>query len=134
MEKQVSVSLDELSSEILNCAFKVHTYLGPGLFENVYEAALEYELKKKGFVVQRQVTLPVIYEKIELQEGFRIDLLVENQIIIELKSVKELDVIHQTQLITYLKLANKPRGLLLNFNTNSLRDGIKKCYNKPSYF
>lgn len=121
-------SLNQLSSIILNCAYRIHTSLGPGLFESVYEAALEYELKVAGFKVERQKSLPVIYEGILLDEGFRIDLLVDDRIIIELKAVRTLEPIHKAQLITYLKLADKDVGLLINFNTISLKDGILRCY------
>lgn len=119
---------------ILNCAFRVHEILGPGLLESVYEAALEYELKSLGFAVERQKSISVIYEGIELQEGFRIDLLVNNEVVVELKSVKDLEPIHQAQLITYLKLMDKPVGLLINFNTVLLKDGIKRCYKNKRAF
>ena len=121
-------SLNQLSSIILNCAYRVHSNLGPGLFESVYEAALEYELKVAGFKVERQKCLPVVYENVQLDEGFRIDLLVGDRIILELKAVKALEPIHKAQLITYLKLADKDVGLLINFNTVSLKDGIIRCY------
>ncbi len=121
-------SLNQLSSIILNCAYRVHSTLGPGLFESVYEAALAYELKVAGFNVERQKSLPVIYNDVKLDEGFRIDLLVDDRIIIELKAVKDLEPIHKAQLITYLKLADKDVGLLINFNTVSLKDGILRCF------
>jgi len=108
----------------------VHSTLGPGLLESVYEVCLRHELEKLSLSVQAQLPLPVHYDDIELDAGFRIDLLVENEIIIELKSVEKLLPIHQAQLLTYLKLAGKPVGLLINFNTVHLRDGIKRMVNQ----
>ncbi|MGL4331631.1 MAG: GxxExxY protein [Bacteroidales bacterium] len=119
---------NRLTAIILNCAYRVHSNLGPGLFENVYEAALEYELKVAGIKVDRQVSFPVVYEGIEMKEAYRIDLLIDDKVIVELKSVKEIEPIHQSQVITYLRLTNKPIGLLINFNTVLLKDGIKRCY------
>lgn len=121
-----------ISGIVLNCAFRVHSTLGPGLLESVYEAALEHELKSANVKVERQKSLPVIYDGIELQEGFRLDLLVEDLVIVELKSVCSIEPIHKAQLITYLRLADKPVGLLLNFNTVSLKEGIKRCYKDSS--
>lgn len=107
----------------------VHSALGPGLLESVYQTCLQYELEKLGLHSQAQLPLPVHYDNIELDAGFRIDLLVEYEIIIELKSVEKLQPIHQAQLLTYLKLAGKPVGLLINFNSIHLRNGIKRMVN-----
>src|SRR5689334_5170858 len=104
---------NEIARVIVDAAFKVHTTLGPGLLESVYEAVLEYELKKRGLRVGRQEPLPVVYEDVRLDEGFRIDLLVEDRVIIELKSVEQVAPVHKKQLLTYLRLADKRLGLLI---------------------
>ena len=118
--------LNKLSYEIIGCAMKVHSQLGPGLLESTYEACLEYELKQKGFKVESQKSLPVIYNSIKLDAGYRIDLMVEDEIIIELKAVRETTPIDEAQLMTYLKLSGKKLGLLINFNVKVLKDGITR--------
>ena len=118
--------LNLLTHEFIGCAMKVHQQSGPGLLENTYEVCLEYELIHKGFKVERQKTLPVVYNSIKLDAGYQIDLLVENEIILELKAGDELASIHEAQLLTYLKLADKKLGLLINFNVKLLKDGIKR--------
>ena len=118
--------LNKLSYEIIGAIYKVHTELGPGLLESTYEICLEYELLKKGFKVKRQKALPVIYNEIKLEIGYRIDLLVENSIILELKSVDEIAPIHKAQLMTYLKLSGLKLGLLLNFNVKDMKKGINR--------
>lgn len=117
---------EKLTETILRCAFKVHTKLGPGLLESTYQACLKYEILKTGMDVVAEVRVPLIYEEIKLECGYRIDLLVENQIIIELKAVEKLTDVHEAQILTYLKLSGYSVGLLLNFNTKSLKDGIKR--------
>ena len=113
----------------MNAAYKVHTALGPGLLENTYEAVLEYELKQSGLFVERQKKLPLIYETVELKDAYRLDLLVENKIIIELKSVESLHNVHFKQLLTYLKLSNRKVGYLINFNVERLKGHIhRKVY------
>jgi len=114
------MEINDLSFKIRGCAMKVHSALGPGLLESVYEKALEYELKKIGLAVKSQVALPFVYEDIKFDIGFRLDLLVENTIIVELKSVETLGAVHHKQLLTYLKLTDKKLGLLINFNSMSL--------------
>lgn len=111
---------------VLDCAFKVHTALGPGLLESAYEECLYYELRKANLNVEKQKVLPLIYEEIKLDAGYRIDLLVENQVIIELKAVEELNDIHLAQILTYLKLSKCKLGLLANFNVKHLKDGIRR--------
>ena len=118
--------LNKLSYEIIGAIYKVHTELGPGLLESTYEVCLEYELVKKGLIVQRQKALPVIYHEIKLEEGYRIDLLVNNSIILELKSIDEIAPIHKAQLMTYLKLSGMKLGLLLNFNVKDMKEGINR--------
>jgi len=114
--------LNELSYKIRGALFKVHGSLGPGLLESVYVAALTYELSELNLSVQTQLGLPVNYNGITLELGFRLDLLVQNEIIVEVKSVEALHDVHKKQLLTYLKLANKKLGLLVNFNVSSLKD------------
>jgi GxxExxY protein len=118
--------LNKISYDIIGCALKVHSELCPGLLESTYEVCLEQELLDLRYLVERQKELPVIYHGIKLDAGYRIDLLVENEIIIELKSVEELAPIHQAQILTYMKLSQKQLGLLINFNVTQLKKGIKR--------
>ena len=120
---------DDLTYIIRGCIFNVYNKLGPGLFESVYESALCYELDKAGLEYKRQLELPVRYEDVILDVAFRIDILVENKVIIELKSVEELTKVHYKQIITYLKLTTIPLGLLVNFNTDSIKENIKRIVN-----
>ncbi len=120
---------NDLSYSIRGAAFKVHSILGPGLLESVYEAALMCELKKKGLEVHSQVRVPAYYEDIKLDLGFRIDLLVNNKVIIELKSVESLTGVHFKQVQTYLKLTDIKLGLLINFNSLPLRESIHRIVN-----
>jgi len=120
------LQINEITGAIVDAALKVHTTLGPGLFESVYEACLIHELKSRGLEVASQVALPVIYGKVRVEAGFRIDLLVEDAVVVEIKSVEELAPIHSTQVLTYLRLSGKPVGLLINFNVTWLKNGIKR--------
>ena len=120
---------EELTYQIRGCIFNVYNKLGPGLFESVYESALCYELDKVGLAFKRQLELPVHYEDIILDVAFRIDILVENKVIIEIKSVEELSKVHYKQIITYLKPTSIPVGLLVNFNTDSIKENIKRIVN-----
>jgi GxxExxY protein len=117
---------ERIATLIVDAAFTVHTALGAGLLESVYEPCFCYEIQKRGLKFERQVILPIIYDGVKLDEGFRLDVLVEGQIICELKAVDELAPIHQAQLLTYLKLANKRLGFLINFNVPLLKNGIKR--------
>lgn len=110
----------------MDCCFAVHRNLGPGLLESIYEICLEHEFKKRGLAYQRQLMLPVHYDGIELDAGLRLDFLVEDEIVLELKAVESLLPLHQAQLLTYLKLTNKHLGLLINFNTALLKQGFKR--------
>ncbi len=123
------MELNELSEKIIGCAIKVHRTLGPGLLESAYEVCLVHELRKAGLKVERQVSLPIIYEGIQLDAGYQLDVIVEDKIILELKAVENLLPIHEAQLLTYLKLANKKLGLLINFNVTLLKNGIKRKMN-----
>lgn len=123
------MELNEISGQIISAALKIHSAIGPGVLESVYQTCLLHELQKCGLDVKSQVALPVIYENLRLDSGYRIDLIVEDKIIVELKCVETLLPIHKAQLLTYLRLANKPLGLLVNFNVVHLRDGIKRVLN-----
>ena len=123
------MELNEISSRILAAGFKVHTAIGPGVLESVYQTCLHHELRKAGLRVEAQVSVPVQYDGLQLESGYRIDLLVEDLVVLELKCVEALLPIHKAQLLTYLKLTNKPLGLLLNFNVIHLREGIKRVLN-----
>ena len=126
------MDINTISSKIIKAAITVHRELGPGLLESVYLVCLLIELKIIGLKVQSEVTLPVVYRKQEVEgQIFRLDLLVENTIIIELKSVAKIDPVHKKQLLTYLRLAQKPLGLLINFNEVLLKDGITRIINTP---
>ncbi len=120
----------DLSRVIIGCAMRVHTALRPGLLESAYEECLYYELKKKGLNVGKQIPIPLVYEEVELDCVYRLDLIVENKVIIEVKSVESLKPIHAVQLLTHLKLKNCKLGLLLNFNVLHLKEGIKRVANK----
>jgi GxxExxY protein len=118
--------LNKLSEKILKCAFTVHNALGPGLLESAYEECLFYELKCAGLTVEKQKALPLIYKEIHLETGYRIDLIINKQIVLEIKSVEAIADIHVAQVLTYLKLSKCKLGLLLNFNVPSLKLGIKR--------
>lgn len=120
---------NELSRIVFDCALKVHQSLGPGLLESAYEECLFYELKKIGLSVEKQKPLPLIYEEVKLDIGYRLDILVENKLIIEIKSVEALNDVHFAQLLTYLKLSNCKLGLLINFNVSLIKNGIKRVVN-----
>jgi GxxExxY protein len=117
---------NKLSYIVIGCAFKVHSKLGPGLLESTYEACLVHELVKSNLRVEQQKQLPVFYDNIQLDLGYRIDLLVDDRLIIEIKSVNELAPIHAAQLLSYLRLSELRLGLLINFNVVNLRHGIKR--------
>ena len=117
---------NQITHEILDAAYKVHSNLGPGLLESSYQACLIYELKKKGLNLESEKGLPLIYEEVKLDCGYRIDILVESKVVIELKTVEAFTDVHSAQLLTYLKLSGCKVGLLLNFHTKSLKDGIKR--------
>jgi len=120
---------NQLTNEIIGSAIEVHRNLGPGLLESTYEECMAFELQERDLTVERQLELPVLYKGNQLEQNYRIDLLVNNQVIIELKSIKKIEPIHDAQLLTYLKLANKRYGLLLNFNVPVMRQGIKRLLN-----
>ncbi|MHB8121814.1 MAG: GxxExxY protein [Desulfuromonadaceae bacterium] len=120
---------NKVAEIIVDACFKIHTTLGPGLLESVYEAVLAHELQKRGLSVVRQLALPVVYDGIVLDEGFRADLIVEDLVIVELKSVEVVAPVHKKQLNTYLRLSGKKLGLLVNFGENLIKDGITRIAN-----
>jgi len=120
---------NEISKIVLDCAFKVHKALGPGLLESAYEECLCYELKNSSLKFERQKSLPIIYNEIKLDCGYRIDILVEEKVVIEVKTIEEFRDIHTAQILTYLKLSGCKLGLLLNFNSVLLKDRIKRIVN-----
>ncbi len=122
----LSPDVEDLSRSLVDSAFKVHQTLGPGLLESVYEACLCVELGKRGIGYETQALVPLVYEGVKIEAGLRIDLLVEKRVILELKSVDKLLPIHQSQLLTYLKLANLNLGLLINFNVAMFKQGVKR--------
>jgi GxxExxY protein len=125
--------LNKLSKEAIGAALEVHSVLGPGLLETTYELSLQHELQLRGYEVQRQIPLPIEYKGFVVPEAYRIDLLLENQLVIELKAVETLQPIHSAQLLTYLKMSGKHLGLLINFHSVRLTDGIKRLvHNFPS--
>ena len=123
------MEIDQVTGAIVDAAMKVHTALGPGLLESVYETCLKHELAKRGLKVSSQVWLPVLYDGITIEGGYKMDLLVEDEVIVELKVVEQILEIHRAQLLSYLKLSDKKIGLLINFNVVHLRDGIKRLVN-----
>ena|ERR1043165_2590195 len=120
---------NDLATNIIGAAMKVHTKLGPGLLESSYKECLFYELKKLGFEVEKEIGVPLIYEEVKFQCGYRIDLLVNKKVIIELKSVESLNEVHLAQTLTYLRHSEKKLGLLINFNVPRLKEGIRRVIN-----
>lgn len=131
--KNTTLKLNELSGIIVDTAYHIHKELGSGLLEIVYEVILKRQLQKKGLSVERQKPVPIIYEGVSFDEGFRADLIVEKQIIIKLKSVETLAPLHSKQLLTYLRLLDFRLGLLLNFGAPLMKDGIKRIVNNLAY-
>ena len=124
------MNTNEITGAIVDAAMKVHTALGPGMLESVYEKCLKHELTKRGFRVQSPMWLPVIYDGVQMEGAYKMDLLVEGAVIVELKVVEQVLEVHKAQLLSYLKLGGKQVGLLINFNVVHLRDGIKRLVNR----
>jgi len=120
------MEFDQITHKILDSAYKVHSALGPGLLESAYRTCLAYELRKKGLKVEEEKPVPIIYEEVKLECGYRMDLLVEDAVVVELKTVDSFTDVHFAQILTYLRLGNKEIGLLINFNVKSLKNGIKR--------
>jgi GxxExxY protein len=120
---------NEVATHVVDVAFKIHTTYGPGLLESVYETIMAYELKKRGLVIRRQQPIPVVHESIRMNVGFRADLIVENKVVVEIKSVEAIAPVHKKQLLTYLRLTDKRLGLLINFNVELIKNGISRVVN-----
>jgi len=123
------MEINDITGQIVRAAMKVHTALGAGLFESTYRLCLRYELQSRGLHVDQEVTLPIVYGEFRIENGYRVDLLVEDLVLVEIKSVAKLLPLHQAQLLAYLKLSRRPAGLLINFNVPHLRQGIKRMVN-----
>lgn len=121
---------NEISKIVWDIAFLIHSKLGPGLFESVYEEIFTYELNKTGLSFERQKPIPLIWETIKLDAGFRADIIIENKVIVKLKSVEEIHSVHQKQVLTYLKITNHKLGILINFNASLIKDGFQRIVNK----
>ena len=121
---------NDLAKIIVHCAFKVHSHLGPGLLESVYESALAHELQAQGLEVRRQVPIPISYDNLIFDEGFRADIIVDDLVIVEIKSIEEFARVHFKQLLTYLRLSNKRLGLLINFNEALFKNGVRRVVNR----
>ena len=127
--REVSLTENEIASQIVDAAYQIHTSLGPGLLESVYEALMAHELNRRGLLFVRQQPVPVVYDGIHLETGFRADLIVEDRVVVEIKSVDVLAPVHKKQLLTYLRLTGKRLGLLINFDTVLIKDGIARVVN-----
>ena len=125
----ISEELQTISYTVIGLAIEVHRQLGPGLLESAYQECLFYEIKKAGLKVEKEITLPIIYKEIRLDQGYRIDLLVEDKLVVELKTVDNYTSVHFAQILTYLKLGNYPLGLLINYNSKILKNNIKRFIN-----
>ena len=121
---------NDVAKTIVDACYRIHTELGPGLLESVYEAILARELESRGLHVQRQAIVPIVWQDLQFDEGFRADLIVEDKVIVELKSVKEIAPVHHKQLLTYLRLTDRRLGLLVNFGESLIKDGIKRVVNR----
>ena len=120
---------NEISKVVFDAALKIHKALGPGLLENAYEECLYYELKKSGLLIEKQKELPLIYETVQLDVGYRVDLMIENKFIVEVKAIEELNDIHMAQILTYLKLSGCKLGMLINFNVDLIKNGVRRVIN-----
>jgi GxxExxY protein len=120
------MEINNLTEAVIGCAIEVHKNLGPGLLESAYSQCLQYELKSQGIFVEKEISLPIIYKEIQIDHGYRIDLLVENRLVIELKTVEKFTDVHVAQILTYMKLGEYSTGLLFNFHTKLLKDGLKR--------
>jgi len=126
---ELTMTENEIAQQIVDAAFKIHKTLGPGLLESAYQAILIYELQKRGLILEAEKQVPIIYESIQLDIGFRADLIVEDKVIVELKSIEQIAPVHKKQLLTYLRLSDKRLGLLINFGAPLIKDGITRIAN-----
>jgi len=125
----LTMTENEIGTIVVDCALRVHKKLGPGLLESVYEVALAHELRKEGFVVERQVPIPIVYDDLIFDEGFRADIIVAGTVLLELKSVEDVRPVHKKQVLTYLRLSSKRLGYLINFGSELLKDGVSRIAN-----
>ena len=125
--------LEEIAAAAVDCGFRIHKELGPGLLESVYEAILADGLTRTGFFVERQKLLPITFEGVQINEGYRVDLLIESRLIIEIKSVERIAPVHGKQLLTYLRLAKQPLGLLMNFGGETFKEGVRRVANNYAF-
>jgi GxxExxY protein len=123
------ISENDISGRVIGCAIEVHKALGPGLLESAYRQCLYYELKKEGFSVEMEKPMPITYKEIKLDHGYRIDLLIEGKVVVEIKTIEDFTDVHTAQVLTYLRLGNYKLGLLINFHTSLLKNGIKRIIN-----
>jgi GxxExxY protein len=123
---------NDIATKVIGCAIEVHRTLGPGLLESAYQKCLYYELTNTGLYIEQEKPLPIIYKEVKIDHGYRLDLLVENKVVVELKTIECFTDVHTAQVLTYLKLGNYKLGLLINFHTALLKDGIKRIINKTS--
>ena len=130
----ITARTEEIAKIIVNSAYKVHKELGPGLLEKVYEVCLAHEISKAGLNVKRQIDLPIIYDGLEFNEGLRLDLLVEDTVIVEIKAVELVNAVWQAQIISHLKMLNKDLGFLINFNVPLIKSGIKRFINTKNNY
>lgn len=121
-----TAEIERVAHEIVDAAFKIHSKVGPGILQSAYQTLMIYELTKRGLIVEREVPVPVVYEDVRLDAGYRLDLLVNGCVIVEIKAVEKLHAVHEAQVLTYLKLLNKRLGILINFNVKLIKDGIKR--------
>src|SRR4051812_25107751 len=121
-----SPEIERVARQIVDAAFKIHSKVGPGLLESAYQTLMIYELTKRGLTVEKEVPVPVVYDEVRLDAGYRLDLLVNGCVIVEIKAVEQLHPVHEAQVLTYLKLLNKRLGILINFNVKLIKDGIKR--------
>ena len=129
MKERMNENENEIARQIVDASFKIHSTLGPGLLESVYETVLAHELESRGLTVQRELAIPVVYEGFQFDEGFRSDLIVDDMVIVELKSVEKVSPVHKKQLLTYLRLSSMKLGLLINFGENLIKNGITRVAN-----
>jgi GxxExxY protein len=124
--ENTSPEIERVAHEIVDAAFRIHAEVGPGLLESAYQTLMIYELKKRGLTVATEVAVPVVYEEVRLDAGYRLDVLVNDCVIVEIKAIEKLHPVHDAQLLTYLKLTKKRLGILINFNVKYIKDGIKR--------
>ena len=129
MSARCDLHENPISTEIVDAAYKIHITLGPGLLESVYETILAYELRKRGFRVDRQLPVPIVWDDIQFEEGYRLDLMVEGKVLVEVKSVESVAPVHKKQLLTYLRLMDKRLGMIVNFNEELIKNGISRVVN-----